>query len=101
MARRRATRAALLDGEQKDTRDPDKPHPFVQKAKLASVGLEMGLAVAIGLGIGYWLDKYFATEPILLIVFLLFGIAAGFRGMVRAAKEAAKDHKKSDDDGQS
>ena len=30
----------------------------------SSLGLEMGLCVAIGIGIGYFLDKYFQNIPL-------------------------------------
>lgn len=61
----------------------------VQLAKLASVGLEMGVAVAIGWGVGHWLDKQFGTKPWLMVLFLLFGVAAGFKGIYVAAREAS------------
>jgi ATP synthase protein I len=55
---------------------------------VASVGIEMGLAVVVGWGIGYWLDRKFDTAPYLMLLFLLIGSAAGFKGLFRAAKEA-------------
>jgi ATP synthase protein I len=54
----------------------------------ASVGLEMGLSVAIGLLIGWWLDQRLGTAPWLMLLWLVFGFAAGFRGVVRAVKRA-------------
>jgi len=48
----------------------------------------MGVATAIGWGIGYWLDLQFGTYPWLMLVFVLLGVAAGFKGVFRAAKEA-------------
>jgi F0F1-type ATP synthase assembly protein I len=61
---------------------------FFRAAQAASLGLEMGIAVAIGAGIGYLLDASFGTRPWLMLVFLLFGIAAGFKGMFAAARRA-------------
>jgi ATP synthase protein I len=63
---------------------------FARTWRVSSVGLEMGIAVAIGWGIGYWLDGRFGTGPYLMIFFLLCGVAAGFKGMIRAAREASK-----------
>jgi ATP synthase protein I len=54
----------------------------------SSVGLELGISVAIGLGFGYWLDQKAGTEPWLMLLFLAFGLAAGFRGVLRAIKRA-------------
>ena len=56
--------------------------------KFSSLGLEMAVAVSIGLLLGYWLDLELDTSPALLLVCLGFGIAAGFLGVFRAAREA-------------
>lgn len=54
----------------------------------SSVGLELGLSVLIGFVIGYFLDDYFGTTPWLMLLWIGFGLAAGFRGVMRAiAKE--------------
>lgn len=72
-------------------RDKDRPSAFFEAAKVSSVGLEMGVSIAIGWGIGYWLDKKFATDPWLMVVGLLFGVAAGFNGLLRASKQARRN----------
>jgi ATP synthase protein I len=43
----------------------------------------MVAATAIGLAVGYQLDKWLKTSPWLMILFLLFGIAAGFINLFR------------------
>jgi len=68
-----------------------KSRAFFNAAQYASLGLEMGIAVAIGAGIGYLLDDWLGTKPWLILVFLLFGVAAGFKGMIDAARRATKD----------
>ncbi len=68
--------------------------------KYSALGLEMGVAVIIGYGLGWWLDRKFGTKPYLTIVFLLFGIAAGFRGLIRAAREVAASDSGAGDDGE-
>jgi len=50
-------------------------------AMLASMGIAMVVSTFIGLLIGIYLDKYFDTKPWLTIIFLFFGIAAGFRNI--------------------
>ena len=57
----------------------------------SSLGLEMGLSVAIGLGIGYFLDSYFKTYPYLTIVFMFFGIAASMKALFTAWKKAQRE----------
>jgi len=48
----------------------------------SALGLEVGVALAIGMGIGWGLDKLFHTQPWLLVIFTGFGIAAGFRNLI-------------------
>src|SRR4051812_33778780 len=56
----------------------------------SSVGLELGLSVIIGLLFGYFLDNRFGTTPWLMLAFLGFGLAAGFRGVLRAVGRAER-----------
>lgn len=67
------------------------PTPAFKTFSMASVGLEMGFAVAIGAVFGVWLDRTFDTAPWLLLLFLGFGIAAGFKGMLRAARDVKRE----------
>lgn len=59
--------------------------------RFSAVGLEMGLSVVIGLLMGIYLDRYLKTEPWMTIIFLLFGVAAAFRVMVRVARESSRE----------
>lgn len=56
-------------------------------ARVSAIGLEMALAIAIGYGIGWWLDRRYDTKPRYMIIFLLIGVGAGFRGLIRVAQE--------------
>jgi F0F1-type ATP synthase assembly protein I len=56
----------------------------------SAVGLEMGVAVLIGLLFGRWLDSEAGTEPYLMILFTIFGFAAGIRGLIRGARRAER-----------
>jgi ATP synthase protein I len=49
------------------------------------LGVEMLVSTMVGALIGYGLDKLFGTEPWLLVLFLLFGGAAGCLNVYRAA----------------
>jgi ATP synthase protein I len=64
-----------------------------QIASYSTLGLEMGLSVAVGAIIGYYLDKWLHTDPWLLIVFLIFGVIAGFRSLYRALKRLERENK--------
>ena len=63
---------------------------YKELAYYSSLGLSVALAIFIGLGIGVWLDRKFDTSPWLMLIFLLFGIIAGFRNIGRAIKRVRK-----------
>jgi ATP synthase protein I len=56
----------------------------------SSVGLELGLAVIIALLLGMWLDRQLGTQPWLMLLFLVLGLVAGFRNVLRAVARAEK-----------
>ncbi len=56
-------------------------------AMLASMGIAMVVSTFIGLLIGIYLDKFFDTKPWFTIIFLFFGIAAGFRNIYLMTKK--------------
>jgi ATP synthase protein I len=78
-----------------------RPRAFFRAAQLASLGLEMGIAVGVGAGIGYLIDRWLGTRPWFLIVFLLFGVAAGFKGVIDAARKASANLQASNPRGKS
>lgn len=49
--------------------------------KLAS---EFAAGIIVGGGIGFFIDKFAGTSPFGLIVFLMFGFAAGIRNILRS-----------------
>lgn len=56
----------------------------VKKAvEVSSLGLVLPSSIAIGLFIGYFLDKLLGTHPWMLIILLLFGVASGFYSLIR------------------
>ena len=52
---------------------------------LSTVGISFVLAMLIGFASGYYLDKWLGTGPWLLLVFTLFGLAAGITNVYRTA----------------
>lgn len=57
-------------------------------AYYSSLGLSVSLAIFIGLAIGVVLDRKFDTSPWFTLVFLAFGVAAGFRNIALVIKRA-------------
>jgi len=51
------------------------------------IGTELVSGVLVGAGLGYLLDRLFGTSPVLLIMFLIFGGAAGFLNVYRFVKK--------------
>ena len=69
----------------------ERPVAWAKYLSSASIGIEMGAALVVGMGIGWFLDRTFKTEPWCLVIFTGFGIVAGFRNMIVAARKAAAD----------
>ena len=65
-----------------NSRKDDKRRSFQQLNLILSVGMVFPVSIVIGYAIGYFLDKWLGTTS-LKIVFLLFGIAAGFVSFFR------------------
>lgn len=49
--------------------------------------LEMVSGLALGIAIGMGLDALFGTKPVLMVIFMFLGLAAGVQTMLRTAKE--------------
>lgn len=69
------------------TIDRDAKKMWRAALRFSAVGLEMGVAVVLGYGAGWWLDRRLGTAPYLTVTCLLLGIAAGFMTIVRVARE--------------
>ena len=53
--------------------------------------IELVAGLGIGFGIGYGLDILFGTIPIFMVLFVLLGLAAGIKTMLRSAKEIQEE----------
>ena len=63
-------------------------------AAQSSVGLMFPSSIAVGAFFGYYLDKWLDTSPYLFLVFVFYGIAAGFVNLIKATR--IKKEKKDD-----
>jgi ATP synthase protein I len=54
------------------------------------IAIELVAALAVGLAIGWGLDRVLGTRPWGLIVFFFIGAAAGMLNVLRAAKEVGR-----------
>ena len=54
------------------------------------LGTELVAAVAVGSIIGFILDNWFGTKPLLIIVFFILGSVAGILNVIKGAKRMQK-----------
>jgi ATP synthase protein I len=74
-----------------------EPPPQSNTAKGFSQGevawrmvIELATGIMLGSAIGYGLDVLFGTLPVFLVIFSLFGFAAGVKTMLGSAKELGR-----------
>ena len=61
-----------------------------QLAYYSSIGLSMALAIFIGLAVGVYLDHRWDSSPWMTLIFLVLGIAAGYKNLGLAIKKSRK-----------
>jgi len=61
--------------------------------KALKISTELVAAVVVGSTIGFLLDNWFDTKPLLLICFFFMGVAAGISNVFRSAKKMHKNYK--------
>lgn len=77
------------------------PPPQTNTAKGFSQGevawrmvIELATGIMLGSAIGYGLDVLFGTLPVFLVIFSLFGFAAGIKTMLGTARELGRKAEK-------
>ena len=79
---------AKLDAAKKRNAPKPRADKTVDESHLAwRMVIELVVGLGIGFGIGFGLDSLFGTLPIFLILFVLLGLAAGIKVMLRSAQE--------------
>lgn len=84
-------RLAKLKGTPKPERSPTGK-AFSQGEVAWRMVIELVTGMLIGMSIGYGLDWWLETAPWFLIIFSLFGFAAGIKTMLNTAKAMAAQH---------
>ena len=70
----------------------DKKEIFRNLAMVSSMGISVVMAIGIGVWLGLSLDRWLDTKPWFFYIFLLIGIAAGFKNIyVIAGREIRRD----------
>ena len=59
--------------------------------KALKISTELVAAVAVGSILGFILDNWFDTKPLLTIFFFIMGVAAGIINVIKSAKKMKKN----------
>ena len=62
--------------------------------KALKISTELVAAVVVGTTIGFLLDNWFGTKPILTICFFFMGVVAGILNVIKSAKKMHNNIKK-------
>jgi len=75
--------------------DPDKLkaiHKVYQEiGPYIGLGMQLAVTVTIMVFLGIWLDDYFNTSPVLIIICSFFGVFAGMYSFIRSVIKSGKD----------
>ena len=77
--------------QKRESQNSEKKGIFLGNA--FKLGTELIAAVIVGTIIGFILDSWFDTKPLLIIIFFIFGSIAGILNIFRAAKKMQEDEK--------
>ena len=70
----------------KPDEEPDSTPEIIRRKdvlRLLGFGWYFSASLGIGIGGGYYLDRWLGTEPVFLLLGLLLGTASGFYGMFK------------------
>ena len=86
-----STRLKIAKKNIKEIDENNKGTNAASLGKALKISTELVAAVVVGTTIGFLLDSWFDTKPVLIICFFFMGVAAG---MLNVFKSAKKMHKK-------
>ena len=89
--------AARLEIAKKNIKNTQKNKEGSNAASLGKalkISTELVAAVVVGSIIGFLLDGWFDTKPLLTICFFIMGVAAGILNVIKSAKKMHKNFKK-------
>ena len=86
-ARMRAFEERLAKAKGKPEEAAHQESHYSQAQVAWRMVIEIVAGIGIGFGIGYGLDYLLGTTPLLMILFIFLGFAAGIKTMMRTAAE--------------
>ena len=80
--------------------EKDKRNNYLRFLGMAStVGINFVATTLVGFAVGHWIiDAYFGTGPWFAIIFMLLGIASGFKYLFKLAKKAGRFDQEDDNE---
>ena len=89
-----STRLEIAKKNIKKNEFNNKDRNAASLGKAFKISTELVAAVVVGTTIGFLLDNWFGTKPLLTICFFFIGVAAGILNVFRSAKRMHKSLKK-------
>tara|TARA_B100000929_G_scaffold136606_1_gene108199 strand:+ start:68 stop:364 length:297 start_codon:yes stop_codon:yes gene_type:complete len=89
-----ATRLEIAKKSIKNMRNNNQGSNAASLGKALKISTELVAAVVVGSIIGFLLDGWFDTKPLLTICFFVMGVAAGMLNVFRSAKRMNSKYKK-------
>lgn len=77
--------------EKDEASESESRRMWRQAGQFGFIGIEFGVATAIGFFVGEWLDGKLDTKPWLSLIFALLGIAAASRDLYSMVKRAQRE----------
>ena len=88
-----ATRLEIAKKSIKNMRNNNQGSNAASLGKALKISTELVAAVVVGSIIGFILDDWFDTKPLLIICFFFIGVAAGILNVFRSAKKMQNKYK--------
>ena len=82
-----STRLKIAKKNIVNSEEKNKGSNAASLGKALKISTELVAAVVVGSTIGFLLDNWFDTKPMLTICFFLMGVAAGMLNVFRSAKK--------------
>ncbi len=85
-----STRLKIAKKRIKNTEGKNGSSNAASLGKALKISTELVAAVVVGTTIGFLLDSWFGTKPLLTICFFLMGVVAGISNVFKSAKRMNK-----------
>ena len=88
-----STRLEIAKKNIKSNQQNNKGSTAASLGKALKISTELVAAVVVGTTIGFLLDNWFDTKPLLIICFFFMGVVAGILNVFKSAKNMHKNYK--------